>query len=207
MQSVRLTGAGQLSVMGCVGSTSKERVQEAACPQESCAVKVTVVVPPQKSGGLRLAKSVIATRHPPVTSKESIHSWNRVASAVESGQGGMLRLLGQITLRVADAGTVKATVQEAVCPQESCALKVMVVVPPQESGGVAADRSVESTKHPPTTEKESIQDWNRTSMAAWVRQESTVRGLGHATLSVGAVWMVKVGLQDRVLLLHRSVTV
>lgn len=61
--------------MGCGKSTEKSTEQVAELPQESCAEKTTVVVPPQESGGENWVRSVESMRQPPFTEKASMKAW------------------------------------------------------------------------------------------------------------------------------------
>ena len=54
-------------------------------------------------------------------------------------------------------GTVKVALQLSEELQASVAVNVIVVTPPQESGGKKVDRSVVSTSHPPEKENWLIQ--------------------------------------------------
>ena len=56
------------------------------------------------------------------------------------------------------SGTVKVAEQLSDELQASVARKVMVMDPPQESGGKKVDRSVVSTSHPPAKENWLIQE-------------------------------------------------
>ena len=80
---------------------------------------------------------------------------------------GVFRSLGHETVSMGGSGTVKVAEQSADCPHGSVALKLMVTVPPHESGGEKVDRSVVSTSHPPEKENWLIQLFQALIMSCW----------------------------------------
>ena len=75
-------------------------------------------------------------------------------------------------------------------------LKLMVTLPPQESGGEKVVRSVVSTSHPPENPNWLIQLFHSLMMSCWEAQTGVVKLPGQVTVSTGGVGTVKVAEQD-----------
>ena len=74
----------------------------------------------------------------------------------------------------------------------------MVVVPPQESGGLKVFRSVVSTSQPPEKENWLIQLFHASSMSCWEAHSVMLRSPGQETERMGAVGTVKVAEHEAV---------
>ncbi len=151
-QVLTVVSLGQVTDSGGGGSTENVAVQLSVDPHASVAVKVTVTAPPQESGGVKLVRSVVSTSHPPEKENWEIQLSKFAWIAAWVRHGPRFTSAGQLTVTGVGVGTVKVAVQLSAVPQASVAVKVTVVVPPQESGGEKVVRSVVSTSHPPANE-------------------------------------------------------
>ena len=147
-----MRSAGQLTERTGVGGTVKVALQEAVCPQASVASKLMVTSPPQKGGALRVVRSVLVVRQPPSNSKLASQVTKALSTWACVRQLLTVVSAGHVTESGSGGSTEKVAVQLAVDPQASVAMKVMVVAPPQESGGEKVVRSVVSTSQPPEKE-------------------------------------------------------
>ena len=148
-QVLMVVSLGQATASVAGGSTEKVAEQLSAEPQASVATKLMVTEPPQESGALKAERSVVSTSQPPVKANWAIQLSKLVWMEAWVRQGPRATSAGQETVTGVGVGTVKVAVQLAAVPQASVTTKLMVTVPPQESGGVKVARSVVSTSQPP----------------------------------------------------------